>query len=249
MPAKSVDPLMAPPVFRRFTMNRYWIMLLLLAFPAILLAQNYSNEQQPASYQPAVPPPSMYNAFGGYYSSPGTAAGSALSGMANVISAQGNYNLSSSAAAVNMTQAQQNEIQNAQLYTNAYFQIRATNRAARKAEAGPPPTMEELARIARDGAPRPVTSKEVNPESGQIHWPSVLLQDGFADDRTTLEKIVTKQTKYGGLSFSDQMEARKSIESMFGALKANIAAIPPQDYTTGKSFLNSMIYATCKGQL
>jgi hypothetical protein len=32
-------------------------------------------------------------------------------------------------------------------------------------------------------------------------------------------------------------------------LKSQIAAIPPQDYTTSRSFLNSMIYATCKSQL
>ena len=121
--------------------------------------------------------------------------------------------------------------------------------AARKAEDGPPPTMEQLARIAREGAPRPVTAKEMNPQSGKITWPSALQDKIFVNDREALEQVMEKKAKYGGLSFSDQMQARETIENMSGALRANIATMPPQEYTTSKSFLNSMLYATCKGQL
>jgi hypothetical protein len=231
-------------------MNRSWILLLLAAFPAMLLAQNYPQQPPAAPYQPAVPPPSNINSYGGYYSSGGgTAAGSAMNGMSNVISAKGNYNLSTSAAAVNMTQAEKNSLQNAQLRTDTYFQMRATNTAARKAEAGPPPTMEQIARFAREGAPRPITEKELNPTSGQINWPAALMQDVFTPQRAELEQIMVKQAKYGGLSLSDQMQARKTIENMFDGLKGQIALIPPQDYTNSRSFLNSMIYATSKAQL
>ena len=102
-------------------------------------------QRESAPYQPAVPAASTVNTYGGYpgYSGGGTAAGNAMNGMANVISAKGNYNLSTSAAAINMTQAQKNEIQNRQLSTNTYFEMRATNKAARANEAGPPPTMEQ----------------------------------------------------------------------------------------------------------
>jgi hypothetical protein len=232
-------------------MSRYSILMLLFAFPAMLLAQGYPPQHAAPPYQPAVPPPSTVNAYGGMYGSSGggTVAGSAMNGMANVVSAKGNYNLSTSAAAVNMTQAQKNEIENQQLKTDTYFQMRATNSAARKAEAGPPPSMEQIARTAREGAPRPVTKQEVNPMSGQINWPSALTQDVFAPQRDELEQIVTKQVKYGGISFSDQLQARKTIETMFDQLKTQIAVIPPQDYTTSRSFLNSMIYATAKSQL
>ena len=85
--------------------------------------------RRPASapYQPAVPAASTVNAYGGYpgYSSGGgTVAGNAMNGMASMISAKGDYNLSTSAAAINMTQAQKNEIENRQLYTNTYFDMR-----------------------------------------------------------------------------------------------------------------------------
>jgi hypothetical protein len=238
------------PNFWRTVMNRTLILLLMIAFPAMLLAQNYPQQPTEQPYQPAVPAPTNINAYGGYYGSGGgTAAGSAMNGMSNMISAKGNYNLSTSAAAINMTQAQKNEIQNQQLKTDTYFQMRATNTAARKAEAGPPPTMEQLARFAREGAPRPVTASEVNPTTGQINWPTALTQDVFTPQREQLEQIISKQTKYGGISFSDQMQARKSIETMFAGLKDQITAMPPQDYTASRSFLNSMIYATCKAQL
>jgi hypothetical protein len=229
-------------------MNRYWFVMLLVAIPAMLLAQNYPP-QEAAPYQPAVPPPSNINSYGGMYSSPGTAAGSAMNGMANAISAKGNYNLSTSAAAINMTQAQKNSIQNQQLAADTYFQMRASNKAARKAEAGPPPTMEDIARIAREGAPRPITEQQANQLTGQINWPSALQEDIFAQDRKELEGLYTKKIKYGGLSISDQMQARKTIETMFTELRSQITVIPPQDYTTSRSFLNSMIYATSKSQL
>jgi hypothetical protein len=159
-------------------MNRLWVLLVIIAvFPALLLAQpapqysGSSGTSQP--YQPAVPPPSIINGNGGWaggYGGTGasTAAGSAMNGMASVISAKGNYNLSTSAAAMNMSQVQKQEIQNHQQYTNTYFEMRATNKAARKAEEGPQPTMEEIARIAHDGAPKPLASDQRNPMTGQL---------------------------------------------------------------------------------
>jgi hypothetical protein len=234
-------------------MSRLWLFSLLVAIPATMLAQQstpYPNQPQQQPYQPAVPPPTNINTYGGGWgTSPGTAAGSAMNGMANVISAKGNYNLSTSAAAINMTQAQRNEIQNQQMWTDTYFQMRATNKAAVAAERGPPPTAEQIARIAREGAPRPVTTQQVNPTNGQINWPSALQENIFAPQREDLEQIVGKQVKNGGLSFSDQMQARKTIETMFDELKTLISSIPPQDYTTCRSFLNSLIYATSKSQL
>ncbi len=115
------------------------VFIVIVVFPALIMAQTGSSPYPvPSSkappYQPAVPPPSMINGYGygggPVYGGGTTAAGSAMNGMASVISAKGNYNLSTSAAAVNMTQAQKNEIQNHQLYTNTYFDMRATNKAA-----------------------------------------------------------------------------------------------------------------------
>jgi hypothetical protein len=167
----------------------------------------------------------------------------ALNGMGNVISAQGSYNLSTSEAAVNMTQAQSNAIQNHVQYEDAYFQMRASNKAYRAAERGPRPTEEQLARLARSGVPKAPSTREVNPANGAIQWPGVLQQDSFAAQRETVEQLSATKAAHGSLSFSDQMAARKTIESMFAELKSQVRDVPPQDYAASRRFLESMIYA------
>lgn len=236
-------------------MNRWYFLGSILAVSSMMLvqtgtAQNQASDSGSRSYQPAVPPPSM-NVYGGYGYDVGgtTAAGSAMNGMANVISAKGNYNLATSAAAVNMTQAQSNEMQNHMQYENTYFQMQKTNQAYRKAQAGPRPTEEQLVRLARDEAPKPVSPSEVNPSSGKINWPSVLMEDQFAADRTALEQLSAKKAAHGSLSISDEMAARKTIESMFADLKKQIRVVPPEDYLASRTFLQSMIYAVAHSAL
>ncbi len=58
-----------------------------------------------------------------------------------------------------------------------------------------------------------------------------------------------KQSTYGSLGFSDQMQARQAIESMFEGLKSQIRQVDPQEYANSREFLQSILYATCKSQL
>ena len=92
-------------------MNRWLVLTGIVVCCAMMLAQIGTAQYEA---QPAVPAPSTTNVYGAYpgYAGGTTAAGSAMNGMANAISAKGNYNLSTSAAAINMTQAQSNEMQN-----------------------------------------------------------------------------------------------------------------------------------------
>ena len=183
---------------------------------SLALAQQQSSPQAP--YQPAVPPPSMGVYGGGYgygmYGGVGsTAAGSSMTGMANVISAKGDYNLSTSAAAVNMTQAQKQEIQNRQDYTNTYFEMRETNKQAREAEAGPKPTAEQLARLAHETAPKPLSPGEINEVTGQLNWPSALQSDDFAPERVQMERLIATHSQLGTLNYADQTKARAIIRA------------------------------------
>ena len=129
-------------------MNRMWILCWLWRIRSWRRRRPALQARSSRPYQPAVPAATTVNTYGGYpgYSGGGTAAGNAMNGMASVISAKGDYNLSTSAAAINMTQAQKNEIQNRQQWTNTYFDMRATNKAARGQRGRP---------SAHDGADRP----------------------------------------------------------------------------------------------
>lgn len=217
-----------------------------MAIGAILLTQVGA-----AQYQPAVPAGNTV-AVGGFYPGSfggGTVAGSALNGMANAIGAMGSYNLSTSAAAVNMTQARRNAIENSAYYTDTYFQMRAANRAYRAAEAGPRPTAEQIARLARDGAPRPLSPGDLNSVNGEISWPPALQKENFAQERAVMEQISATKAAHGSLSISDQMAARRTVEMMFADLKSQIKDIPPQEYVASRNFLRSLNYATTRSNL
>jgi hypothetical protein len=234
-------------------MIRWWLFTLVLAFTAMISAQGNSQYQGHAPYQPAVPPPStnVYGGYGGGYGGYGasTAAGSAMNGMAGVISAQGQRNLSNSAAAVNWTQAQKNEIENRQLATDTYFNMRATNKAAVAAERGPSPTMEQLVRYANAGVPRPLAPNQFDAVTGKLYWPSALQDDGFATERTEVDRLFAERAKQGGLDYASQMKIRQSIETMFKGLKSQIQQIPPQDYSVCRAFLQSALFAASGTQL
>jgi hypothetical protein len=231
-------------------MRRIWILLVAGTLPVLGWAQN----QQPAEvpYTPAVPQASMVSGYGGYggYSTGGhTVAGDAMQGMSSVISARGDAALSASAAAVNLTQADKQLIQNQQAATNAYFDMRATNRAARATERGPALSMEQLAKIAHDGLPKPLGSTQLDPVSGQLNWPGPLQHDSVKAQREQLDQLMAQQARYGSLSYADQTKVRTSVNTMFKALKDNISKIPTPDYTSARSFLNSVLFAATKSQL
>lgn len=223
-----------------------------IAGPAWGRAASAQGSAAGQPYEPAVPAPTV-NSYGGVgygnYRRAGTAAGSAMDGMASAISARGDYNLSTSAAAVNMTQAQSQEIQNRQQYTNAYFQMRAENKKAREAEEGPMPTEAELVRLAHEDVPKPLRPSEMNAVNGHIVWPGVLQESEFATLRTWIAEGFAKKAKYGQLSYSDQKTLRRLINSMASKLGSQIRSMPPQDFVTGKSFLRRLMYAGCKCQL
>jgi hypothetical protein len=227
-------------------MNRMWILLVAVLGPIAAFAQTDAPKpnSQAAPYQPAVPAPSTVNQYGGWSGSSGggTVAGSSMNGMANVISARGQANLANSAAAVNMTQAQKNEIENQQLAANTYFEMRASQRQAVASERGPRPTAEQLTRIAHQAVPKPLNARQFDPVTGKLIWPDALQEDVFAEQRDKVEALFETLSRYGSLSYSDQCKARKTIDAMVDQLNDQIMSLQPQDYTTCKSFLKTLNY-------
>jgi hypothetical protein len=237
------------------------MMLLLAAFPLFALAQNQpQTPSQPSAqgaapqYQRAAEPPTMVNVGGGgygygygnNYGAGTTAAGSAMTGMGNAIRSAGDYNLSTSQAAVNMSQAESMQIQNQQQYTDTYFQMRATNKAARDAEKGPGLTMEQITKIAHEGVPKPMSPSEMDATTGALSWPGPLQEDTFASQRAIVDALMSKHATYGFLNYADQMEVRKEVDAMTGALKKQIRQMPTTDYVEAKTFLTSVAYAATK---
>ena len=258
-------------------MKRTWIFIVLMACPAMTLGQSSksgtssSPPHQPAvspamtlgqssksgtssspPYQPAVSPPATAVYGGGGYGYGGgaqTARGAALQGMSQVISSAGQYNLDTSAAAVNMTEAQSNDQQNRVQGVRTFWEMRDIGRAEREAERGPRPTPEELARRAHAGAPRALDASQIDPVSGELYWPAALQDPSFKARRSAVDEYSAKWVKYGGLDYADQSQVRANIDGMFDSLKAKISSIAPQDYVACRTFLQSLLYATTRTTL
>ena len=240
-------------------MNRIWILMLVLACPILTLAQSgVPNSSEPGRtsppYQPAVPPPTtkVYGGggWGGYGGGASTAAGSAMQGMSQVISAAGQYNLATSAAAINMTQAQSNEMQNQVQAGNTFWEMRNIGRAQRAAERGPRPDRRSNSPAwPATACPRPLTPSQMDPVSGRLNWPDALQDASFESQRSELDQLFAKWAKYGGLDYADQSQVRQTVDTMFDGLKAQIRQIPPQDYVACRSFLQSLVYAATKTNL
>ncbi len=238
-------------------MNRLWILMLVLACPGLVLGQERVPGTSGAgdvsrSYRPAVAAPTA-NVYGGGgwggYGGASTAAGSAMQGMSQVISSAGQYNLNTSAAAINMTQAQSNAMQNQVQACNTFWELRNIGRAQRAAERGPDLTPEQLARIAHSGIPRALTPSQLDPVTGRLNWPDALQDPSFQPQRSELDPLFVKLATYGGLDYADKTQVRENVNSMFDGLKALIRQIPPPDYVACRTFLQSMLYAATKTAL
>jgi hypothetical protein len=220
-----------------------------LVFAALALAQsgNYSQSQ----YQPSVPSSSGGGYMGFYGGIPGggTVEGSIEQGMASMMSAAGNYNLATSAAAVNLTQARKQDIVNRQNAVDAYFAMKETNRASRAAQQSPRLSEEQLVRLAAQAAPKPIDASELNPVTGQVAWPELLKAEVFRPERAIIDELLGRQAKYGKLSIADHQRIGDALESMSDKLRDNIREVPSAQYIDTKNFLKSLIYSVNKAQL
>lgn len=171
-----------------------------------------------------------------------TPAESYARGMSDVIRSEGAYNLATSEAAINMTEAQRREIENRQQWTNAYFSMRQANRNYRAAERGPRPTMAQLVRYAQADQPKPLSPSELDNVSGQIRWPRLLRADAFADSRGELEELFRQWASVGAANTEELSAIRQRTDSMLAELQTQVRSAPPSDYLIAKRFIQSLAY-------
>jgi len=180
---------------------------------------------------------------GGYVDNRAATAGESYArGMADVARSAGAYNLATSEAAINMTEAARQGIENREQWTTTYFEMRKANRAYREAERGPRHSMEDLVRYAQAGKPSPMSPSELDSVTGGISWPPLLKIGRYDQPRGELEALFAKRATYGGLGFEDQTKLRKATSTMLASLREQIRDVPASDYMASKKFLQSLAY-------
>ena len=222
-------------------------LVLAAAAATSVFARAQTSSSRGSNLTPYVPPPIPYYGGGGYgygwWNHSSTISEGYGRGLADVIRAKGDYNLASSAAAVNFSEARRREIENDKLWTQTYFEMREINRQQHDADIkrhrGTP---EDLARLAQAGRPKLLSNRELDAVTGQIRWPILLTAADFDGQRAVLEKIFASRAYHSVLGAEDFLAAVRAIDQMSAALADRIASVPPQAYVNAQSFLRSLAY-------
>jgi hypothetical protein len=174
----------------------------------------------------------------GYHSS--TAGEGYARGLGAVISSQGQYNLMTSEAAVNMTQAQKQAIENNNAAVQNYYAKKQMNAAYNEAKKGNR-YHHDFAKLAADASPDRLLSSQLNPVTGAINWPTALRADNFAPQRSELEKVFAERAQQGVIAdINAIVGAQQATAAMNKALNAMIGAIPPAMFSESRNFLTSL---------
>jgi hypothetical protein len=139
------------------------------------------------------------------YNSASTAGEGYSRGAASVIQAQGQRNLSNSQAAINLTDARSNQIDN---------QVKSVNAFWEKKDIYDARVQQELAAIdkkrdfylANHGL-KTLTPEEFDRTTGTIFWPKVLDQKQYDEYRLTLDKLFKQRAYAGALTGDEYMQA------------------------------------------
>lgn len=171
-----------------------------------------------------------------------TPAESYARGASDVIRSEGMYNLATSEAAVNMTEATRRTIENRQQWTSAYFNMREANDAYRVAQRAPRPSMEQLVRFAQAGKPQRLSPSELDTVTGRINWPRLLETDEFAQTRRQLEQLFQDWAYAGAVGAEKLDRIRDLTDAMLAELQAQVRTSRPADYVVARNFIQSLAY-------
>jgi hypothetical protein len=179
---------------------------------------------------------------GGYGFGGGTAASNYMYGMSNVIRAEGEYNMMTSAAGVNYEEARSRYLDNQKKWWQNYLQGQeAHQKMMAEKYAREKHSPEALAAAASSGLPQQLSPDALDPVTGQITWPEVLQDDKYAAERKELEQLVelrAKTTQTAG----NAAAIRAAVDKLTALLRKDVQTIPANDYMAARKFLDSLAW-------
>lgn len=181
----------------------------------------------------------VFDNYGGGYSYHSSTAEEGIQrGYADIVRSQGMANLLNSQAAKEWEGARKEYIDNRLRATQTYFDMRRVNADYRESQRSSPLSMESYVRLARQQAPDPLSTSQLDSLSGAIGWPSALRKENYGPLRQQLDKLF--QQRAGG--HLDYQGIHAACDEMLAQLKSEIMALPTNEYVTAKKFIESLDY-------
>ncbi|MBL8827712.1 MAG: hypothetical protein JNM18_12105 [Planctomycetaceae bacterium] len=164
-----------------------------------------------------------YGGYGyGYGYGATTAAGSYAVGMGQALRGAGAYNVMTAEANKLNQEAKQAEIKTRQQATEAFFEMRRMNREYTAAEAAArkpvAPTGSTKERLAEQAQRRRLTVAQLDPVTGQIAWPEMLLNPALMATRTLIDEMFAMHAAGRPVNHSSMTAAITKLRQELDAL-------------------------------
>lgn len=187
------------------------------------------------TYPPAVP-----YATGNYHHA-STIQEGYFRGAADVIRAQGEAAYNYSLAAIHAQEARRAALENRKKEVETYFQVRGINHEARFPQVDPEENRARLERVTTMTRPPRLTLAQYRPDTGELFWPSSLMEPQFDHLRLTIDSLARRGLTSNGPEIADLTRA---FIKEFGP---TYSAIGAEQYVAGRTFLRSLEYAARNG--
>ena len=172
-----------------------------------------------------------------------TAAQAAAMGMSDLVRSAGSYNLQTSEAAINYTQAESQRLSNQLQGAQNYYQMRNMYESYEKQQATPGLTSEESWRLAQENLPKRLRPNQLDPVTGQIYWPMLLQDPRYDKYRQSLDKLFReRETTHGGGGYDLYVETQQATDALMAELRKNLQQYSGTDYMQMKNFIESLAY-------
>ena len=182
--------------------------------------------------------------WGGYgygYGGGSTPYSNAVNAQAQYVAAYGQALESNAKAAIDVEQARSQYLDNQAKYLEMKRQQRDASearRAQRDAEAKAHAALRPPPKPATERYPR-LASDQLDPLSGEIHWPDSLMDSDYAEDRKSVEGALKSQAEYGPDGRSSKI-IYDAAHRMMAIRSRNVAELGSEGYASCRKFLNSL---------
>ncbi len=223
---------------RNFSLPRLAIVVAWAAFAP----QSRWSELFPTAIAPDMGPTSPSEAGAwmpwnwGYNSS--TAAESYLRGSAALTQAAGQYHYNTALGQSLAEDAHAKAIANRQSVVDSYYRLKQTNAAWQNQARSPRLSPEAQLRISTKRTPARLSAEQLDPVTGAIRWPGVLMQSPFDFQRDGVDAAWNQRDA----SPQSSRQIEMAVGQLEAALQARIRAVTPADYIAARKFLASLRY-------